>query len=194
LLDEIEKAHPEIFNILLQILDDGRLTDAKGRTVNFKNTIIIMTSNIGSEYIRDFAQKVSLGFISDREEKSSQKQMNEKIQQALRARFKPEFLNRIDEIIIFQALRKKHIEKIIELQLEKVKNRLREQGIELTVDDKAKQEIINQGFDPIYGARPLKRAIQRLILDPLALKIISQEIRKSKKIKVTKKNGKIVLV
>ena len=192
LFDEIEKAHPEVFNILLQVLDDGRLTDAKGRVVSFKNTIIIMTSNIGSDIIRDFAQKVSLGFVSDREEKTSRKEINEKVEHALRERFKPEFLNRIDEIIVFNALTKKDIEKIVELQLEKVNTRLREQDLELVIGEKVKKELIETGFDPIYGARPLKRVIQRKILDPLALKILSQEIKKKGEIKVMKKQGKIV--
>ena len=192
LFDEIEKAHPEVFNILLQVLDDGRLTDAKGRVVNFKNTIIIMTSNIGSELIRDFAQKASLGFVSDREEKSTQKEMKEKIEGALRERFKPEFLNRIDEIIIFNVLKKQDISRIVDLQLEKVKQRLREQNLELIIDEAVKEELAEEGFDPIYGARPLKRVIQKKILDPLAMKIVSREIKKNGKIKITKKQNQLL--
>ncbi len=157
LFDEIEKAHPDVFNILLQILDDGRLTDGKGRTVDFKNTIIIMTSNIGSDVIQQ---------VSDYEE------MERKVLDAMRLHFKPEFLNRVDDIIIFHALTKEHLIKIVDIQLRYLKERLEDAGYDMVVTDKAKQWIADRGFDPTYGARPIKRAIQRYIEDPLALRIL----------------------
>ncbi len=157
LFDEIEKAHPDVFNILLQILDDGRLTDGKGRTVDFKNTIIIMTSNIGSDVIQQ---------VSDYEE------MERRVLDAMRLHFKPEFLNRVDDIIIFHALTKEHLIKIVDIQLRYLKERLEDAGYDMVVTDKAKQWIADRGFDPTYGARPIKRAIQRYIEDPLALRIL----------------------
>jgi ATP-dependent Clp protease ATP-binding subunit ClpB len=157
LFDEIEKAHPDVFNVLLQVLDDGRITDGQGRTVDFKNTVIILTSNIGSQYIID---------TSDREER------NRRVLEALRAHFRPEFLNRIDDIIIFDRLSEEELTSIVEIQLQKVAKRLQQQDITLTLTDPAKRFVAHEGFDPIYGARPLKRAIQRFILDPLSLEIL----------------------
>lgn len=193
LFDEIEKAHPEVFNILLQILDEGRLTDAKGRVVNFKNTIIIMTSNLGSELIQEYVHKVGFGFISDREKIDSEKVIKDKIHEKLRERFKPEFLNRVDEIIVFHALTKDDIKQIVELQLRQVEKRLAEKQIKIEVSDKAKEILADRGFDPFYGARPLKRVIQKEILDPLALKIITDEIKRNKKIKIDIQNNKFTL-
>lgn len=157
LFDEIEKAHPDVFNILLQILDDGRLTDGKGRTVDFKNTIIIMTSNIGSQFIQE---------IQDPEE------MERRVTEALRAHFRPEFLNRVDEVIIFHALTREHLTRIVDIQLGYLRNRLAEHGFALEVTDRAKAWIAEVGYDPNFGARPLKRAIQRHLEDPLALKVL----------------------
>lgn len=193
LFDEIEKAHPEVFNILLQILDEGRLTDAKGRTVNFKNTVIIMTSNLSSDLIKDYAKKTSFGFTSQEGENSPQEIIEEKIHQALRENFKPEFLNRIDEIIIFHPLSRAHIKQIVGLQLKQVIERLKEKKIKLSVSDKAKTLLTDLGYDPIYGARPLKRVIQKQILDPLSLKIVGGETRSKKIFKVDVKNKKIVI-
>ncbi len=157
LFDEIEKAHPDVFNILLQILDDGRLTDGKGRTVDFKNTIIIMTSNIGSDVIQQ---------ITDYEE------MERRVLDAMRLHFKPEFLNRVDDIIIFHALSKEHLIRIVDIQLRYLEERLEDNGYGLEVTDRAEQWIADIGYDPSFGARPLKRAIQRYIEDPLALRIL----------------------
>jgi ATP-dependent Clp protease ATP-binding subunit ClpB len=157
LFDEIEKAHPDVFNILLQILDDGRLTDGKGRTVDFRNTIIIMTSNIGSELIKE---------IKDTEE------IEQRIMDALGRSFKPEFLNRIDDIIIFHSLSREHIQSIVDIQISYLKERMQEHNYQIKVSQKAKSWIANIGYDPVYGARPLKRAIQRYIENPLALKIL----------------------
>jgi ATP-dependent Clp protease ATP-binding subunit ClpB len=163
LLDEIEKAHPDVFNILLQILDDGRLTDGKGRAVDFRNTVIIMTSNVGSAAIFDLAAK-------------DPKRAREEALEALRAVFRPEFLNRVDDIIMFRPLEKKQIEKIIDLQLAQVTALLADRKIVLRLTPSARELLLQEGYDPVYGARPLKRAIQRLIQDSLALQILDGKI------------------
>ena len=176
LLDEIEKAHRDVFNILLQILDDGRLTDAKGRTVSFANTVIIMTSNVGSETL---AQAGTLGFREDRpksHEELSEEAIREKVMTSLRETFRPEFLNRIDEIVMFHPLSKDIIRDIVSLELDKVASRLAEKEIKISFTDKAKDLLAERGFDPLYGARPLKRVIQNEILDPLALEVIEGKV------------------
>ena len=190
LLDEIEKAHPEVFNILLQIFEDGRLTDAKGRVVSFKNSILIMTSNVGSEII---AREAALGFVAGSEETSQREALKEKVMTALKENFRPEFLNRIDEIIIFNYLGKTEIKRIVELELTKVQNRLRSKEIELKVEEGAKEFLAEKGFDLNLGARPLKRVIQREVLDPLSLKIVSGELKQKERVIVDVDNGKIVL-
>ncbi|MGH9941982.1 MAG: ATP-dependent chaperone ClpB [Pyrinomonadaceae bacterium] len=162
LFDEIEKAHPDVFNVLLQILDDGRLTDSKGRTVDFKNTVLIMTSNLGSREIQD---------VGD-----DDKQIREAVLQVLREHFKPEFLNRIDDIVIFHQLSREQIGEIIEVQLERLRRMLKERNITLVLDDSAKALLSREGYDPLYGARPLKRAIQTLVQNPLASKLLRGEI------------------
>jgi len=190
LLDEIEKAHSDVFNILLQILEDGRLTDAKGRVASFKNAILIMTSNIGSEHI---AKMNSLGFLAgkDGEEKKS---LQDKVMEALRESFRPEFLNRIDEIIIFNYLKKQEIKEIVDLELEKVISRLAKKNIEISITEKAKELLAERGFDPNLGARPLKRVIQKLVLDPLALQIVTGKILERGKVVVDKEEDKIVFI
>lgn len=181
LFDEIEKAHPDIFNILLQILDDGRLTDAKGRTVNFKNTIIIMTSNIGSDVIQEY----SLGFSDQkRGERNSQGEIEQRVMDLLQKSFKPEFLNRVGDIITFNALNKDEIGKIVDLQLVTVAKRLEEKEIKLEFDKSLKDFLGKKGYDPIYGARPLKRLIQNEVLDELALRIIEGKIKAGNKVKI----------
>lgn len=186
LLDEIEKAHPDVFNILLQVLEDGRLTDAKGRVVSFKNTIIIMTSNIGSDIISESGE---FGFKSnDREENANTK---DKIVNALKDYFRPEFLNRIDEIVVFNHLKKEDIAKIVDLELGKVSKRLKKKDIELNISASAKKLLIEKGYDTAFGARPLKRAIQSLVLNPLAVKIVSGEV-KSGKLQIDSDGKKIV--
>lgn len=190
LLDEIEKAHPEVFNILLQVLEDGRLTDSKGRVVSFKNTILIMTSNVGSEII---AQGAPLGFISKHEKFTQKESTREKVQEALREKFKPEFLNRIDEIIIFNYLGPEEIKKIVDLELRKVEKRLEKKDISISVSETSKQVLSQKGFDPNLGARPLRRIIQRLILDPMALKIVKNEIVEGDKISIEEEDGQVVL-
>ena len=164
LMDEIEKAHPEVFNILLQILDDGRLTDGHGRTVDFKNTVVIMTSNIGSQWIMDLGEK-------DYEE------MRRRVMDAVRAHFKPEFLNRIDELIIFHSLGLTQIKAIVEIQVRKLEERLSEKRIQLKMTEKAKEWLAKEGFDPAYGARPLKRVIQKEIQDKLAMKLLEGKFK-----------------
>lgn len=189
LLDEIEKAHPEVFNILLQVLEDGRLTDSKGRIVSFKNTILIMTSNIGSDII---AKEAPVGFVDDG--KLNQKEgLKDKIQGALKEKFKPEFLNRIDEIVIFDYLGAEEIKKIVDLELSKVQKRLGKKDIRIIVSEKAKQVLARKGFDPNLGARPLKRIIQKLILNPMALKIVTDEIKDGDTISIDADKDDIVL-
>jgi len=189
LFDEIEKAHPQVFNILLQIMDDGRLTDAKGRTVNFKNSIIIMTSNVGSDIIY---KSKTVGFEEERGSGSvGEKEMREKVMASLRENFKPEFLNRLDEIMIFHPLKKKDLESIVELQLQKVKERLEKQEIKVKIQASVKAYLSEKGYEPMFGARPLKRVIQNEILDELALKIIEGKITKGDTVKVSMKEGKI---
>jgi ATP-dependent Clp protease ATP-binding subunit ClpB len=163
LFDEIEKAHPDVFNVLLQILDDGRLTDSKGRVVDFKNTVLIMTSNLGSREIQ--------------EAEFDEAQARESVTQVLRGHFKPEFLNRIDDIVIYRQLTREQLGSIIEIQLDRLKKNLADRGVEITLDASAKELLIKEGYDPTFGARPLKRAIQTLVQNPLASKILAGEIR-----------------
>ncbi|MDH4330786.1 MAG: ATP-dependent chaperone ClpB [Candidatus Moranbacteria bacterium] len=189
LFDEIEKAHPQVFNILLQILDDGRLTDAKGRTISFKNTVIILTSNVGSDVI----YKNQMGFQRKKkgDELLSEEDMREKVMESLRERFKPEFLNRLDDIIIFHPLDESMLGRIVELQLEIVVNRLLKKDIEIDFSEKLKKHLAKKGYDPVYGARPLKRVIQNEILDELALQIIEGKIKEGQKVKVDLKKDKV---
>ncbi len=190
LFDEIEKAHPQVFDILLQIMDDGRLTDAKGRTVNFKNTVIIMTSNVGSDIIYKAEE---FGFSDEpKRESVNEHEMRERVMKSLKERFKPEFLNRVDEVIIFHPLSKQMIEKIVGLQLQIVENRLAAKDIRLKVSAAVKAYLTQKGYDPLYGARPLKRVIQNDILDELALQIIEGKITSGGKVKIDLENGKII--
>jgi len=193
LFDEIEKAHPDVFNILLQILDDGRITDAKGRTVNFKNTVVIMTSNIGSNLILDWQKKGEFGFGEEHGRSQGERGVKEKIMEGLRDQFKPEFLNRIDEIIIFHSLTEKDLAKIVEMQLQKVQERLDEQKITLNFGDSAKKYLVKKGFDPNYGARPLKRVIQTELLDELAIQLIEKKLNEGDTVNVTVEKNKIAL-
>lgn len=187
LLDEIEKAHSEVFNILLQILDDGRLTDAKGRQISFKNSIIIMTSNLGSQLI---AKMGTLGFIQDK--KDGYQILRDKVQEALKERFSPEFLNRVDESIIFNYLGIKEIREIIDLELAKVEKRLEKKGIRIQTSKEVKDFLVKKGFNPNLGARPLKRVIQKFILDPLSLSIVIGEIKNGERVTLKLDAQKIV--
>jgi ATP-dependent Clp protease ATP-binding subunit ClpB len=181
LMDEIEKAHPEVFNILLQILDDGRLTDGHGRTVDFKNAVVIMTSNIGSQWIVDLGER-------DYEE------MRRRVMEAVRAQFKPEFLNRIDELIIFHGLGLKEIKAIVEIQMKRLQKRLSEKRISLELSEKSKEWIAKEGFDSAYGARPLKRVIQKEIQDKLAIKILEGRFKEGDTVTVDvdEKKGELI--
>lgn len=196
LFDEIEKAHPDVFNILLQILDDGHVTDSKGRKINFKNTVIIMTSNIGSQMILDYTQKGEFGFDKDnnhKKRKNNAEVIEKKVKEALREHFKPEFLNRVDEIIVFHSLSIKQLEKIVDLQLHNIQTRLDEKKITLEVSPEAKKLLAKEGYDPDYGARPLKRLLQTEILDELALKIIDGKIKESQKVKIDAKGKELTI-
>ena len=191
LFDEIEKAHPEVFNIMLQILDNGRLTDAKGRHVNFKNTVIIMTSNIGSEFVFELGK---IGFQSEDASNVSEqgeRELEKKIRKALEQRFRPEFLNRLDATIIFQSLRKEHLLQIIDLQLELIARRLEKKGVTFTISNQAKNYLIEEGYDPHYGARPLKRVIQNRILNPLAEMLVGGKIHDAVTISIGVSDGKL---
>ncbi|MFA5945447.1 MAG: AAA family ATPase [Patescibacteria group bacterium] len=192
LFDEIEKAHPDVFNTLLQILDDGRLTDAKGRVVNFKNTIIIMTSNLGSEAILSNGKAGGIGFGNATS--SAEDETKTKILDLLKEQFRPEFLNRVDDVIVFHALTEENITGVVELQLALVADRLKEtRGIILKVTDRAKKLLAEKGYDPHYGARPLKRVIQQMILNPVAMKIVSGEVKEDGVVTIDAKNELIEL-
>lgn len=189
LFDEVEKAHPEVFNIMLQILDNGRLTDAKGRHVNFKNTIIIMTSNIGSEFVFEMG-KIGFQLARDsREAEAKERELESRIRKALEQRFRPEFLNRLDGIIIFNILKKPELMKIVDIQLGLVADRLSKKGISFTMTDAARSALLEAGHDSHYGARPLKRAIQNKILNPLAEMLVSGKIHGGDGITIDYKNG-----
>ncbi|MCJ8499129.1 ATP-dependent chaperone ClpB [Desulfatitalea alkaliphila] len=181
LFDEIEKAHPEVFNVLLQILDDGRMTDGHGRTVDFKNTIVIMTSNVGSQWIQELGNE-------------QRSEMERRVTDALRAQFKPEFLNRIDEIIIFLNLTADQIGAIVEIQLQHLLRRLADRKITLTLTPAARQVLIDRGYDPVYGARPLKRAIQQLIENPLSMEMLKGNVREGANLQVDAQGDAVVFV
>ena len=184
LFDEIEKAHPEVLNVMLQLLDDGRLTDGKGRTVDFKNTVVIMTSNVGSHYIAERA---------GRGDSALDEGVRRQLTEALRQHFKPEFLNRIDEIIFFHALGKAEIRQIIDIQLGALARRLEDRKIRLELSDKARDLIIEEGYDPVYGARPLKRTLQRRVLDPLALAVLQGEFKEGDAVTIDAEGGGLVM-
>lgn len=195
LLDEVEKAHPDVFNTLLQVLDDGHLTDGKGRKVNFKNTVVIMTSNSGSDLILDAGKRGEIGFTDESEDatKRTREHIREQVMGRLKEQFRPEFLNRVDEIVVFDALDKEALNKIIDLQLESVIKRLNTKKIQLSFTKKAKELISEKGYDPSFGARPLKRAIQDLVLDELALKMVEGTIKEGDSVEFTVKDGKVVM-
>ena len=174
LFDEIEKAHQDVFNVLLQVLDDGRITDGQGRTVDFKNSVIIMTSNIGSQY------------ITEEESKEARSRL---VMDALRGHFRPEFLNRVDEIVIFDRLTEDDLKKIVDIQLRNLSKRLEQQKITLDLSDAAKALLAREGYDPVYGARPLRRTIQKEILDPLSIDILEGKVREGQTVRIDAKNG-----
>jgi len=191
LFDEIEKAHPEVFNVLLQILEDGRLTDAQGRSVDFKNTILIMTSNIGARYIQ---KATPIGFSTSGQdgESISYKDMKEKVISELKTTFRPEFLNRIDDVIVFHELSKAEIKEIVDLLFARVSTQVAGKEMEIVLTDKARVLLAKEGFNPTLGARPLRRAIQRLVEDPLSESILSGQFKSGQRIVVDEKQGKII--
>jgi ATP-dependent Clp protease ATP-binding subunit ClpC len=187
LFDEIEKAHPDVFNILLQILEDGRLTDAQGRTVDFRNTIIIMTSNVGARLI---TEPKRLGFSTGGDEKAkSYEDMKNNVMGELKRTFRPEFLNRIDEIIVFHPLTEENIKDIVSLMLDTLAKRLKQNGITIEITDEAKNLLAKKGYDPVYGARPLRRAIQSMVEDKLAEEMLEGRVSKGDTVLIEVKNG-----
>jgi ATP-dependent Clp protease ATP-binding subunit ClpB len=176
LLDEIEKAHADVFNVLLQIMDDGRLTDGQGRTVDFKNAVLIMTSNVGSQFIV---------------EEADDEKMRAAIEDALAGAFRPEFLNRIDDTVIFKRLTEEDIARIVDLQVELLAGRVRERGIEIELTDKARELLGKLGYDPSYGARPLKRVIQKQLVDKLAIKVLEGDFSEGDTVRVDAKKGEL---
>jgi ATP-dependent Clp protease ATP-binding subunit ClpB len=181
LFDEIEKAHPDVFNILLQVLDDGRLTDGQGRTVDFRNTVVIMTSNLGSQIIQELASEPF-----DR--------VRDRVMDVLQQHFRPEFLNRVDEVIVFKPLTREQLKAIVDIQLDALRKRLADRKIELEVTEQAKELLAERGWDPVYGARPLKRTIQRLLQDPLAMHVLQGEFRDGDRVVVEVENAELKFV
>jgi len=180
LFDEVEKAHPDVFNIMLQILEDGRLTDGHGRTVDFKNTVVIMTSNLGSQEF----QRGSLGFRQESQSKTEQKRLRSSIESALKQTFRPEFLNRVDETIIFEPLTEGQTREIVNLMMKEVQDRIEDRNISIALTDEAKSWLAEEGFDPVFGARPLRRTIQREVENPLSKKILLGEFKEGDSVKV----------
>ena len=189
LLDEIEKAHPDVFNILLQVLDDGRLTDNKGRTVDFKNTIIIMTSNIGAHIIQE-----KLKDLNDKNREQVLESTNNEVYELLKQTIRPEFLNRIDEVIMFTPLQKAEIVDIVRLQVRSLQKMLANNSIGIELTDKAVEWIAEEGYDPQFGARPVKRIIQRYLLNDLSKQILAEQVTKDHRIVVDVQDGKLVFV
>jgi ATP-dependent Clp protease ATP-binding subunit ClpB len=187
LIDEIEKAHPDVFNVLLQVLDDGRLTDSQGRTVDFRNTVIIMTSNLGSHQIQEISASADSDVIK-------YKAMKKAVMDIVTQHFRPEFINRVDETVVFHPLGKEQIRAIASIQVEHLRQRLHEQDIEMVISDKALDKLGEAGFDPVYGARPLKRAIQQNIENPLAQQLLLGEYVAGDVIEVNVRDDKLVFV
>jgi ATP-dependent Clp protease ATP-binding subunit ClpB len=181
LFDEIEKAHPDVFNVLLQVLDDGRLTDGQGHTVDFKNTLIVMTSNIGSEY------------LANQKEGEDVEAARPYVLAELRSKFRPEFLNRIDDIILFHRLQRDQMVSIVDIQIARLQRLLADRKLKLELDDGARTWLANRGYDPTYGARPLKRVIQKWVQDPLAEQILSGRIRDGDTVRITVRGGALAV-
>jgi ATP-dependent Clp protease ATP-binding subunit ClpB len=184
LFDEIEKAHPDVFNLMLQIFDDGRLTDSKGRTVDFKNTLIILTSNIGSEIILKNTLEAMFS------EKQAE-QTREEVMALMQQRFRPEFINRIDEIVFFKGLTMAQLSKIVDIQVAYLQKLLSEKDIAITIDEDAKEYLAQKGYNPIYGARPLKRTIRQLVENPMSKAILKQEVKPHSKVKISVDNDEL---
>ncbi|MFM2415185.1 MAG: hypothetical protein RI911_878, partial [Candidatus Parcubacteria bacterium] len=194
LFDEVEKAHPEVLNALLQVLDSGRLTDSKGRTVNFRNTIIVMTSNLGAEFIENMT-KIGFTVHGDKieAEKHEYSEMKEKVRSTIKDFFRPEFLNRLDEVIIFNVLPAEAVKKIVELQVAITMKRLQERNIQITIAPHVYEQLAKDGYNPHFGARPLKRLIQNVLLTPIANLMIEHGLMRGGQVKADVKDGKIVV-
>jgi ATP-dependent Clp protease ATP-binding subunit ClpC len=190
LFDEIEKAHPDVFNILLQIMEDGRLTDSQGRTVNFKDSVIIMTSNVGARMI---SETKSLGFAPADNKEQEHKDIKSRVMEEVKRTFRPEFLNRIDDTVVFHKLTEEDVKQIADIMINNLIMRVKANGIEIKIDSKAKELIAKKGFDSNYGARPLRRTIQNLLEDKLAEEILEGDFDKSKPIKISAKDEKIMV-
>ena len=188
LFDEIEKAHPDVFNTLLQILEDGRLTDAQGHTVDFKNTVIIMTSNLGT---RDIQKGAGIGFAKTDEAMTHEK-MTDRVMDELKRSFRPEFLNRIDEVIVFHSLTRENVKAIVDLMMRRVREQLKAKDIDIVLTDQAKDLLAEKGFDLALGARPLRRTIQRFVEDPLSEKLLWKEFRAGQTVVVDARDGEVV--
>ena len=193
LFDEIEKAHPDVFNVLLQVLDDGRLTDGQGRTVDFKNTLIVMTSNLGSEYLSDPRQPMGFGAPGDKDKVLSEEEAYSLVMETVRRHFRPEFLNRIDEIVVFHRLRREDMAAIVDIQLRGLQKLLADRKITLELDDQARTWLANRGYDPVYGARPLKRVIQKEVQNPLAEKLLNGDVKDGDTVRLSVRDGKLTI-
>jgi ATP-dependent Clp protease ATP-binding subunit ClpB len=193
LFDEIEKAHPDTFNVLLQVLDDGRLTDGQGRTVDFKNTLIVMTSNLGAEYLADPRQPMGFGMPGDQDKVMSEDEAYGLVMEAVRRHFRPEFINRIDEIVVFHRLRREAMASIVDIQFKRLQSLVADRKIKIELDDQARTWLANKGYDPIYGARPLKRVIQKTVQDPLAEEILRGTVKDGDTVHVSVKDGALTL-
>ncbi len=190
LLDEIEKAHPDVFNILLQVLEDGRLTDGQGRTVDFRNTVVIMTSNVGAESLKNDKR---MGFNRAVDEAQDYARMKDTVMEKLKHTFRPEFLNRVDEVIVFQSLNETELKEIVELLLQDVAKRIKDNGYLLEISQAAKEYILKEGYDPSYGARPIKRAIQRLVEDTLSEEILKGTVEPGNNVLIDFEDGHIIV-
>ncbi|MGH2658367.1 MAG: AAA family ATPase, partial [Actinomycetota bacterium] len=188
LFDEIEKAHPDVFNTLLQILEDGHLTDAQGHKVDFKNTIIIMTSNLGT---RDIQKGTSIGFAARPDEKVTYDKMKERVMDELKRSFRPEFLNRIDEVIVFHSLSQEDVKRIVDLMMKRVREQLKSKDLDIELSDAVKTLLAEKGYDPALGARPLRRTIQQMVEDPLSEKLLYKEFRAGQTVIVDVRDGEI---
>jgi len=193
LFDEIEKAHPDVFNVLLQVLDDGRLTDGQGRTVDFKNTLIVMTSNLGAEFLADPRQPIGFGMPGEKDKVMSEEEAYGLVMEAVRRHFRPEFINRVDEIVVFHRLRREDMTAIVDIQIKRLQQLIADRKLTLELDEQAKTWLANKGYDPIYGARPLKRVIQKQVQDPLAEEILRGTVKDGDTVRVSVKDGALTL-
>jgi ATP-dependent Clp protease ATP-binding subunit ClpC len=190
LFDEIEKAHPDVFNLLLQLMEDGRLTDSRGTTVDFRNTLVIMTSNLGTGVV----QPETLGFIRNAKDKDGGDRLRESIEQALKKSFRPEFLNRIDDIVIFDSIERDQLLRIVDIMVEDIKSRMLNNGVQLEFSDEVREWIADEGYDAEYGARPLRRAIQRKIENPLSTMLLQGDFGEGSHVKITLSEGELDFV